>query len=75
MVYDKFLAHMLEVKRGDKRLTDIIPTIQANQNAIITRPADESCVVAGCAGCGKTMILLQRLEYLGFNKSWNSIPP
>lgn len=68
VVYDKFLAHMLEVKRGDKRLTDIIPTIQANQNAIITRPADESCVVTGCAGCGKTMILLQRLEYLGFNK-------
>lgn len=68
VVYDKFLAHMLEVKRGDKRLTDIIPTIQANQNAIITRPADESCIVAGCAGCGKTMILLQRLEYLGFNK-------
>ena len=68
VVYDKFLAHMLEVKRGDKRLTDIIPTIQANQNAIIIRPADENCVVAGCAGCGKTMLLLQRLEYLSFNK-------
>ncbi len=68
VVYDKFLAHMLKVKRGDKRLTDIIPTIQANQNTIITRPADENCVVAGCAGCGKTMILLQRLEYLSFNK-------
>lgn len=68
VVYDKFLAHMLEVKRGDKRLTDIIPTIQANQNAVIVRPADENCVVAGCAGCGKTMLLLQRLEYLGFNK-------
>ncbi len=68
VVYDKFLAHMLEVKRGDKRLTDIIPTIQSNQNAIITRPASENCVVRGCAGCGKTMILLQRLEYLGFNK-------
>ncbi|MCH5162406.1 MAG: AAA family ATPase [Clostridiales bacterium] len=68
VVYDKFLAHMLKVKRGDKRLTDIIPTIQANQNAIITRPADENAVVSGCAGCGKTMILLQRLEYLSFNK-------
>jgi len=68
VVYDKFLAHMLEVKRGDKRLTDIIPTIQANQNAIIVRPSDENCVVSGCAGCGKTMLLLQRLEYLSFNK-------
>ncbi|MCH5351001.1 MAG: AAA family ATPase [Clostridiales bacterium] len=68
IVYDKFLAHMLKVKRGDKRLTDIIPTIQANQNEIITRPADENCIVSGCAGCGKTMILLQRLEYLSFNK-------
>lgn len=68
IVYDKFLAHMLKVKRGDKRLTDIIPTIQANQNAIITRPAEENLVVSGCAGCGKTMILLQRLEYLMFNK-------
>lgn len=68
VVYDKFLAHMLRVRRGDKRLTDIIPTIQANQNAIITRPADENCVVTGCAGCGKTMIILQRLEYLSFNK-------
>lgn len=68
VVYDKFLAHMLKVKRGDKRLTDIIPTIQANQNAIITRPYDESSIVFGCAGCGKTMILLQRLEYLSFNR-------
>lgn len=68
VVYDKFLAHMLEIKRGDKRLTDIIPTIQSNQNSIITRPAAENCVVRGCAGCGKTMILLHRLEYLGFNK-------
>ena len=68
IVYDKFLAHMLKVKRGDKRLTDIIPTIQANQNAIIVRPADENFVASGCAGCGKTMLLLQRLEYLSFNK-------
>ncbi len=68
VVYDKFLAHMLKVKRGDKRLTDIIPTIQSNQNAIIIRPADENSIVSGCAGCGKTMLLLQRLEYLSFNR-------
>ena len=60
VVYDKFLAHMLKVKRGDKRLTDIIPTIQANQNEIITAKSDGS-IVRGCAGCGKTMIMLQRL--------------
>lgn len=67
-VYDKFLARMLEKKRGDKFLTDIIPTIQANQNAIITRPAAENAIVQGCAGSGKTMILMQRLEYLNFNR-------
>ncbi|MCH5161034.1 MAG: AAA family ATPase [Clostridiales bacterium] len=70
VVYDKFLAHMLKVKRGDKRLTDIIPTIQANQNEIITAESDGS-IVRGCAGCGKTMIMLQRLEYLNFNNKIN----
>ncbi len=70
VVYDKFLAHMLKVKRGDKRLTDIIPTIQANQNEIITAKSDGS-IVRGCAGCGKTMIMLQRLEYLNFNNRIN----
>lgn len=68
MVYDKFLARMLERKRGEKRLTDIIPTIQSNQNKIIIRPADENVIVQGCAGSGKTMILMQRLEYLKFNR-------
>lgn len=68
LVYDKFLARMLERKRSDKRLTDIIPSIQANQNAIIVRPETENLIVQGCAGSGKTMILLQRLEYLKFNK-------
>lgn len=71
IVYDEFLAEILEKKRGDSRLTDIIPSIQANQNYIITRPAFENFIVQGCAGSGKTMILLQRLEYLAFNRKIN----
>ncbi len=66
IVYDRFLARILERKKNDKRLTDIIPTIQENQTQIITRPRGENLIVQGCAGCGKTMILLQRLEFLAF---------
>lgn len=69
IVYDKFLARILERKKDDKRLTDIIPTIQENQNQIITRPRTENLIVQGCAGCGKTMILLQRLEFLAFREN------
>ena len=68
IMYDAFLARILERKKNDARLTDIIATIQENQNQIITRPGSENLIVQGCAGCGKTMILLQRLEYLAFHQ-------
>ena len=64
---DPFLLEVLKDKRRKNRLTDIIRTIQANQNKIIRRPRLESFVVQGCAGSGKTMILLHRLSYLKFN--------
>lgn len=71
IVFDEFLASILEKKKFDNRLTDIISSIQINQNEIITRPANENMIVQGCAGSGKTMILLQRLEYLNFNRMIN----
>jgi len=66
-VIDPFLLTVLKDKRRQNRLTDIIRTIQGNQNDIIRKPRTESFVVQGCAGSGKTMILLHRLSYLKFN--------
>lgn len=66
-IVDPFLLTVLKDKRRKNRLTDIIRTIQANQNEIIRKPRRESFVVQGCAGSGKTMILLHRLSYLMFN--------
>ena len=66
-VIDPFLLTVLQDKRRQNRLTDIIRSIQANQNDIIRRPLGESFIVQGCAGSGKTMILLHRLSYLKFN--------
>ena len=66
-VIDPFLLTVLRDKRRQNRLTDIIKTIQENQNTIIRRPVNESFIVQGCAGSGKTMILLHRLSYLLFN--------
>ncbi len=66
-VIDPFLLAILQEKRGNYRLTDIIRTIQENQNEIIRKPVRESFIVQGCAGSGKTMILLHRLSYIAFN--------
>lgn len=66
-VIDPFLLTVLKDKRRHNRLTDIIRTIQGNQNEIIRKSRTESFVVQGCAGSGKTMILLHRLSYLKFN--------
>lgn len=72
-VIDPFLLTVLKDKRRQHRLTDIIKSIQENQNSIIRRPVDESFVVQGCAGSGKTMILLHRLSYLKFNNKGMSL--
>ncbi|MDR3215922.1 MAG: AAA family ATPase [Clostridiaceae bacterium] len=67
LIYDEFLKSILTRKKEDPRLTDIISSIQDNQNQIITRPLRENLIVQGCAGSGKTMILLHRLSYLKYN--------
>ena len=67
MVYDSFLLQVLEQKRRKRELTDIIPSIQRNQYQIIKAPVNENLIVQGCAGCGKTMILLHRISYLLYN--------
>ncbi len=66
-VIDPFLLSVLRDKRRNYKLTDIIRTIQGNQNELIRKPLDESFIVQGCAGSGKTMILLHRMSYIAFN--------
>lgn len=65
---DEFLVKILLEKKSQDKLTDIIFTIQKNQNKIIRADPKENFIVQGCAGSGKTMILLHRLSYLKFNK-------
>lgn len=64
---DEFLMQILLEKRNSNKLTDIIYSIQSNQNKIIRTKSNESFIVQGCAGSGKTMILLHRLTYLKYN--------
>lgn len=64
---DPFLMDILIKNRHMPTLTDIIKTIQSNQNSIIRQPLNGNLIVQGCAGSGKTMIMLHRLSYLKFN--------
>ena len=75
-VTDPFLTQILLDKRNEKSLTSIIKSIQANQNQIMFYNMNESILVQGCAGSGKTMILLHRLKCLMYNNpnyNWNAV--
>lgn len=67
ILFDPYLKSILEGRKGDVHIRDIIRTIQEKQFEIIARPERESFVLQGCAGSGKTMILLHRLSYLMYN--------
>lgn len=64
---DSFLMNIIAEKRADHKLTDIIKTIQSNQNKMIRHNHKKNMIVQGCAGSGKTMILLHRISYLKYN--------
>lgn len=66
-ITDPFLIEVLKSKKREYKITNIIKSIQKNQNDIITEFLSSSFVVQGCAGSGKTMIMLHRLSYLKYN--------
>lgn len=66
-ITDPFLIRVLNTRKRQHNLTDIIATIQENQNAIVDVPIDKNIIVQGCAGSGKTMVLLHRLSNLKYN--------
>lgn len=62
-IVDPFLVSVLERKRNNPEISDIISTIQKDQFMLMIRPAFDNFVVQGCAGSGKTMILLHRVSF------------
>lgn len=60
---DEYLQEILS-NTNDKKLTNIISTIQKEQNQIIRNEDDKNLLVQGTAGSGKTVVALHRIAYL-----------
>lgn len=67
-ITDSYLRKALMRNKGKTGVQSIIQTIQKKQDDIRMLPASKSFIVQGCAGSGKTMVLLHRLRYLLYNK-------
>ncbi len=59
---DELLQESL-AQSSSNRLTDIVTTIQEEQNRIIRANLDEPLIVQGVAGSGKTTIALHRISF------------
>ena len=66
-VLDPYLKEIIRNRKEESSVRDIIETIQEKQYEIITRPEKGHFVLQGCAGSGKTMVMLHRLSYLMYN--------
>lgn len=64
---DRFLIKVLNERKRQHNLVDIFVTIQENQNSIVDEDYNKNIIVQGCAGSGKTMVLLHRLSNLKYN--------
>ena len=62
IIFDPYLKEILRARKEQEEISDIIETIQEKQYEIITKPERSSFVLQGCAGSGKTMIMLHRFE-------------
>lgn len=75
-INDEFLIKVIRQRRKEGiSAENIISTIQRNQYEIISYPLDRHIVVQGCAGSGKTYIMMNRLSYLLLNKNRFHIAP
>ncbi len=65
-IQDEILQHTL-AQNATSKMKTIVSTIQKEQNKIIRRATDQTIVVQGVAGSGKTSIALNRIAYLLYN--------
>ena len=63
---DEILKPYLSVS-ADKRLKNIVATIQGEQNVIIREPIGNNSIIQGVAGSGKTTVALHHIAYLVYN--------
>ena len=69
-ITDPFLVRVLNMRKKQHSLTDIFVTIQENQNKIVNTDFNKNIIVQGCAGSGKTMVLLHRLSALKYKQRY-----
>lgn len=63
IISDEFLQELLE-RRSTPEFKNIVFSIQKKQGEIIQAPYQSNMIVQGCAGSGKSMIMLHRLPIL-----------
>ncbi len=63
---DEILKPYLSVS-ADKRLKNIVATIQSEQNKIIREGITKNIIIQGVAGSGKTTVALHHIAYLVYN--------
>lgn len=63
IIADEFLQELLE-RRVTPEFKNIVFSIQKKQGELIRAPYDENMIVQGCAGSGKSMIMLHRLPII-----------
>ena len=63
IIADEFLNELLS-RRSEEEFRNIVFSIQKKQGEIIQIPFKQNLIVQGCAGSGKSMIMLHRLPIL-----------
>ncbi|SDN47789.1 RNA polymerase recycling motor HelD [Bacillus sp. OK048] len=71
--HDELLQKTLSGK-ADNRLTEIVATIQNEQNEVIRASLKHPIIVQGAAGSGKTTIALHRISYFLYSSGYR-FPP
>lgn len=67
---DNILQEILS-QNTSSHMSNIVQTIQEEQNAIIRKPAQQTVIINGIAGSGKTSIAMHRISYILYSNKGN----